>query len=278
MDCKSGNMSSQPSSTFAANDGAGYEIQMGRWSRLLAGPFLDFAGVRDREDVLEVGCGTGSLTFVLGTRALTSRITAIDYSSAYVEFAARRNDSERITFRQGDACELPFADKSFDQILCQLVLHFVPRTDVAVAEMFRVCRLGATAAAAVWDQRGGFVGSRLFWDIAAVLDPTAAELRARQFIRPCTRPGELAGAWRKAGFAAVEDTQLLVRQQFANFDDYWSQYETHQGPSAVYVDGLAPARRVRLKDEVQQAYLDGEADGPRSYAAIAWAVRGTRPK
>jgi hypothetical protein len=26
------------------------------------------------------------------------------------------------------------------------------------------------------------------------------------------------------------------------------------------------------------AYLDGEADGPRSYAAIAWAVKGTAPK
>ena len=29
------------SSTFTAADGAGYELQMGRWSRRLVGPFLD---------------------------------------------------------------------------------------------------------------------------------------------------------------------------------------------------------------------------------------------
>jgi hypothetical protein len=47
------------SSTFAASDGNEYEIQMGRWSRRLAEPFLDFTGTVDDEEVLDVGCGTG---------------------------------------------------------------------------------------------------------------------------------------------------------------------------------------------------------------------------
>ena len=33
----------------------------------------------------------------------------------------------------------------------------------------------------------------------------------------------------------------------------------------------------RLREHVRRAYLDGETDGPRSYAATAWAVRGTAP-
>lgn len=51
------------SSTFAASDGNEYEIQMGRWSRRLAEPFLDFTGTGDDEEVLDVGCGTGNLAF-----------------------------------------------------------------------------------------------------------------------------------------------------------------------------------------------------------------------
>lgn len=50
-----------PSSTFAAADGDGYELQMGRWSRRLAGPFLDFVGTAGGDTVLDVGCGTGCL-------------------------------------------------------------------------------------------------------------------------------------------------------------------------------------------------------------------------
>ncbi len=45
----------------------------------------------------------------------------------------------------------------------------------------------------------------------------------------------------------------------------------------AYVVGLDAAAQDRLREHVRRAYLDGETDGPRSYAATAWAVRGTAP-
>ncbi len=51
------------SSTFLATSSSGYEAQMGRWSRRLAPLLIDFASVKDAERVVDVGCGTGSLTY-----------------------------------------------------------------------------------------------------------------------------------------------------------------------------------------------------------------------
>ena len=78
----------------------------------------------------------------------------------------------RISFQQGDACNLPFEDKSFDRAYSMLVLHFIPDSIKAVSEMRRVVRPGGTITAAVWDEYGGLPHYRMLVDIAATLDPT----------------------------------------------------------------------------------------------------------
>lgn len=265
------------SSTFNAVDGDGYELQMGRWSRLLADPFLDFIGTAGDERILDVGCGTGCLAFALARRCDIKELRAVDFSPAYIQHAKRNNRDPKIHFEVGDACALDFPDRHFDRVLSLLMLHFVPRADRAIAEMRRVSQPGAVVGAAVWDARGGFVANRLFFDTAAALDSRANERRARNYTRPMTRPGELASAWRAAGFTEVAETTLCIRMEFASFDDYWAPYVAKDGPGAEYVATLTDVQRSSLHDAVGLAYLDGETDGPRSYAALAWAVKGIAP-
>ena len=263
------------SSTYKGTDGDGYELQMGRWSRRLAKPFLDFAGTANDESVLDVGCGTGILAFALRERCQVNQLHGVDFSPAYVEHAKRYNQDPKLSFDVGDACALSFPDRSFDRVLSLLMLHFVPNAHQAIAEMRRVARPGAVVAATVWDARGGYIANRIFFDAAAILDPKANERRARNYTRPMTRPGELAKAWQAAGFTNVIETTLTIRMEFASFDDYWMPVVGKDGPQAEYVGTLGDAERTRLRDAVRLAYLDGEPDGPRSYAAIAWAVKGT---
>jgi len=271
------NLPTIASSTFPAADGDGYELQMGRWSRRLAAPFLDFVGSANGEAVLDVGCGTGSLTFALKERCQRGQLRGVDFSPAYIEHAARQNDDPLIAFEVGDACALAFPDRTFDRVLSLLMLHFVPKADQAIAEMRRVARAGAVVGAAVWDARGGFVATRMFFDTAAVLDPKASERRARSYTRPMTRPGELKRAWLAAGFTDVVETTLSIRMEYASFDDYWAPYLGKDGPQAEYVATLSDVEREKLRNAVRLAYVDGEPDGPRSYAALAWAVKGLAP-
>src|SRR6187401_2190520 len=97
-------------SNFVAQGADTYDSYMGRWSKKLAELFLEFAGLADGERVLDIGCGTGSLTFALPIRKNIAAVQAIDFETQFVEAARERNNDSRINIQQGDACSLQFAD------------------------------------------------------------------------------------------------------------------------------------------------------------------------
>lgn len=266
------------SSKFHAKSAAAYEQLMGRWSRMLARPFLDFAGLEAGDRVLDVGCGTGSLTFTIPQVAEVTHIDAIDYSEVYVEAARGRNTDPRIRIERADACALPFPDASFDRALALLVLHFVPETEQAVTEMTRVVRPGGVVAATVWDSFGGMPNQRMFWDTAAALDPSAAAARGESYFKPMTRPGEMRALWTKLGLDDVADAALMIRMDYLNFDDFWRPIAEGEGPLGKYVGALDAAKRTLFERSLRAAYEAAAPDGPRSFAAVAWACRGVVPE
>lgn len=264
-------------SSFNVESADGYERLMGRWSRRLAPMLIDFAGLADGDRVLDVGCGTGSLTFTLAETPGLREIVAVDYSPVFVEAAKRRNTDPRITIRQADACALPFEDGRFDRAMSLLVLHFVPEAGKAVSEMARVVRPGGMVAAAVWDHYGGMSGMRMMWDTAAMLDEHALPLRRKYCFQPMMRPGEMRESFVSQGLVDVEETSLLIRMGYGSFEDYWQPIAAGEGPLGKYVAGLDPAKRKAVGDAVRAAYEAGEPDGPRSFASVAWACRGRVP-
>lgn len=262
-------------SSFNVHDAAGYEQLMGRWSQRLAPLFIDFAGLADGEKVLDVGCGTGSLTFALARAANLKEIAAIDFSPVFVAAAIRRNTDPRITISQADACALPFEDESFDRALALLVLHFVPEAHKAVAEMRRVTRPGGVVAAAVWDHLGGMPGMRMMVDTVAALSEGGRQLRARYCFQPMMQPGEMQRTFVEQGLADVTTAELVIRMDYRDFQDYWAPIASGEGPLGKYVATLAATERARTEAAVRDAYEAGRPDGPRSFANVAWAVRGT---
>jgi ubiquinone/menaquinone biosynthesis C-methylase UbiE len=266
-------------SMFNARDAGNYEKLMGRWSRRLAPRFIEHAGIADGEEVLEIGCGTGSLTFTLTRKAALTRLTAIDHSEIYLAAAQARNNDPHLRLEQGDGCALRFPDAGFDRTLSMLVLPSVlPEPGLMVAEMRRVTRPGGVVAAAFWDSPGGNPSQRMLWDTAAALDETAAEARDRTMGRPIYAPGALVRMWTEAGLVEIDQRSLMIRMDFADFAYYWAPYVSGEGALGAYVAGLDDARRDHLERRLRSAYLTGRPDGERSFVAIALSCRGVVPR
>src|SRR5215470_3727166 len=109
---------------FMAADPTVYEHFMGRWSRRLAGPFLDFAGIRAGERVLDVGCGTGVITFALAERGCTA--VGVDASESYLTAARRERSHANAGYEFGDARRLCHPDGSFDACVLTLAIDVIP--------------------------------------------------------------------------------------------------------------------------------------------------------
>ena len=252
--------------------GTDYDYLMGRWSRVISPLLVDFASVRDGDNVLDIGCGTGSLTCALLESGPEIRVTGIDSSADFVENARRNVNDERATFDQGDAQVLPYRDNQFDVCVSLLVMNFIPDVERALGEMCRVTRAGGTVVAAVWDYGDGMEMLRHLWDSAAEIDKAAVAKHEGNM--PLCRPGELAALWSDRGLVDIADTALTISMDFASFNDYWAPFLTGIGPSGSYVSGLQATSQTALKDHLRGKLAAGSEDTAFSLKARAWAVRG----
>ena len=103
--------------------------------------------------VLEIAAGTGVVT-----RALASTlphgvaIVATDLNQAMLDQASAAGTARPVEWRQADAMMLPFADATFDAVVCQFGVMFFPDKAAAFAQALRVLRPGGTFLFNVWDR------------------------------------------------------------------------------------------------------------------------------
>lgn len=251
-----------------------YEPYVGRWSRLVASEFLDWLAVPPGSDWLDVGCGTGALTETILQQEQPAEVTGIDPAEGFVAYAREHLQDRRASFQVGDAMALPFGNEMFSAVVSGLALNFIPRQDVALAEMVRVARRGGIVAAYVWDYAGQMQMLRVFWDAAVELDQAIAEKdQGRRF--PICKPEPLTKLFKNAGLMGVEVRAIDATTHFRDFDDYWSPFLGGQGPAPSYAMSLTEERRTALRERIRSK-LPIAPDGSISLIARAWAVRGSK--
>lgn len=242
--------------------GATYDSFMGRYSRLLADPFANAAGVVAGQTAVDVGCGPGALTGVLVDRLGADAVVACDPSPRFVLECSARHTGVHV--ESGRAESVPFETGRFDHAMAQLVLHFVSEPDQAASEMMRVVRSGGRVSACVWDFDDGMEMLRGFWDAALELDPAAPdEARTLRF----GRPGEIAQLFSGAGLTDVVESTLQVWSSYSAFDELWQGFLAGVGPAGAYCASLPDEERRHLHAALFRRF--GSPAGPFRLGAVA---------
>jgi hypothetical protein len=114
-------------------------------------------------------------------------------------------------------------------------------------------------------------------DTVAALSEGGRQLRSRYCFQPMMQPGEMKRTFLEQGLAKVEESELMIRMDYQNFEDYWAPIGAGEGPLGKYIATLDEAEGKRMGKAVRDAYEAGRSDGPRSFANVAWAVRANVP-
>jgi SAM-dependent methyltransferase len=114
--------------------------------RALKRRVLGHAALAGGEDVLDVGCGTGTLAVAAARAAPGVRVTGLDADASILARAHKKAAGAglQIRFDQGRSTALPYADTSFDLALATLFFHHLPddAKRQTAAELVRVLRPG----------------------------------------------------------------------------------------------------------------------------------------
>ena len=131
--------------------------------------------LRSGMDLLDLGCGPGTITAGLATRVFPGRAYGLDREERQLEMArdtARRMGVQNVRFQRGDALALPFPDDSFDAVHCHGFLMHSPGIREQMGEIVRVLRPGGILGARDMDVSTSFISpagqeNRSMWEMLA---------------------------------------------------------------------------------------------------------------
>jgi ubiquinone/menaquinone biosynthesis C-methylase UbiE len=175
-----------------------------------------------RGEAADLGCGPGQLVIELARRSPGLRVTGIDLSDEMIargqDNARRAGVADRVSFRRGDAQQIPFPDASLDLVVSTLSLHHWSDPVAVLDEIARVLRPGGSFL--IFDLRRDMIAPcwLLLWFATHVVVPAALR-----------RVNEPLGS-RNAAYAPQEVARLAEQSRL-------SGWRVTHGPLWLIIEG-----------------------------------------
>jgi ubiquinone/menaquinone biosynthesis C-methylase UbiE len=117
---------------------------------IVAEQLCEAADVQAGQKVLDVATGSGNAALAAARRG--AEVIGVDYVPSLLRHGQERATAEglHVTYKEGDAENIPFPDESFDVVLSTFGVMFAPNQEQTAAELLRVCRPGGKIALANW--------------------------------------------------------------------------------------------------------------------------------
>jgi ubiquinone/menaquinone biosynthesis C-methylase UbiE len=203
---------------------------------------IDRAKPEPTDHVLDVACGTGAVTRLATQKVTNGRIVGLDYNAGMLGVArSSRPARVPIEWIEGSALSLPFADKTFDLVLCQLGLQFFPDRPLALREMQRVLRPDKRVALSVYSPIERTPAAHAFvLALDAHLGPDASKIKRAEHL--FSSPEDLAMLLADAGFTHAEVHTVTQQITFPSVFDY-VRFQLIATPMASLLNGRGDAAR-----------------------------------
>jgi ubiquinone/menaquinone biosynthesis C-methylase UbiE len=234
---------------------------------------------RAGEAVLDVACGTGVVARLAASRMVRGRVVGLDLNTGMLAVArSLPGEGMAIEWIEGSALALPFPDRSFDLVLCQLGLQFFPDRARALGEMCRVLSPSGRIALSVYSPIERTPGANAFvLALDHVLGPHASTIKRGEHSFAAAE--ELRGLLVDAGFVAPDVRTVEQEIAFPSVLDY-VRFQLIATPMAVLLSGLNEARRQSAIAEIARetasrsdpAMLEGDWFSFRQEAYVGTAT------
>ena len=253
----------------------GYDAELQRHNEVLRRA----CGIRFRDHVLDIGCGTGQTTRHAARSAPAGRALGVDVRAAAIKRArelAAAEELRNVAFEQADAQDYGFPDERFDLAISRFGTMFFDDPAAAFANIRRALRPTGRLVMMVWQ-----APARNEWDVAicqALGVPQTASPPASGGPDPFSLadPSAVTEVLETAGFAGVAFTDVSEPVYYgpdvaAALD--WVQGFTCASQALNRLDPAAAASAVRRLREVLAAHHRGDGVWFNSRAWIVTARR-----
>lgn len=255
--------------------------QYERFNPPIMAPFiealLEAAAVAPGASILDVACGTGLASRAAATLAgPRGQVHGLDLNEAMLGQARSIGTPPglaAIEWHVGSALDLPFADATFDAVICQQGLQFFPDLELAVREMRRVATPGARVAATFWAALDEQSYMRVQVEAARAAVGDAARAIEAGFALDGARA---ADAFTAAGLRDVLARRVTATVALPDLEAF-ALGQLGSTPTGAALYALAPEARAayaRRFTEELAAYRG--ADGVFRCPFVSWLVSGVR--